>query len=337
MFLSFLLFTLMSQAQQPEIRLQVPKTPTNQESRAWTLNATTEFRTFNERRSGRLQPRKRDGLFELSAAAEFRFDKTLSVLSEIAIEQLSPERSAEFYVQQAYLSWNPHSRLRIAAGQQFVPVGIILPQDNLFSSLPPFYEDLLGGNKAIDIGARANLSLLPYLNLEAGYFLGQLVRSGDERTNSADRPPTIFSVKSESSFHRVFVSRYDHQLDGFDPVTAWGAGGEIVTPQWKGFKFSGTLETWQINQRQRLGPDQSTAAYLWLGQLEWNTVAAGYRYSRAEREVGALNLPAETSRLQYLQWRFLPIAVARLESAFDQSSRVLRDEWVGRLIVNYSY
>lgn len=305
----------------------------------WSADMTVELRATSDKRD-RPQNKNRQSIYEVAAGGSYRFDKTLKVKAELSVEQINDEST--FYVKQAFVEWNTlKHHVEVIAGQQFLPVGLYQPRENWFSYNPPFMDKLVGFAKPIDLGivARIHAFEKPWLFAEGGVFSGQLVREQDARLGEPERAPRILSLKSHSEYHDVFLSYWEHDLAFYDPLRAYGAGGEIKTPEWKSLKGSFLAEFWQMEQIQANGPDERTNAYMLVGQVDFWKLSAGYRFSEAFGRLvtatGANGLPREVSRLAFLEVELAPMLKLRGERVIDEQSVVLRDEWAGRLLLDW--
>ncbi|MBX3020232.1 MAG: hypothetical protein KF799_01035 [Bdellovibrionales bacterium] len=341
-FLTGLTLASVARAQESQSYLNVKSEDEVEHSgKPWSFDLTAELRATNDERRDRPQTRNRQSLHELSVGGGYRFDSHFSAELELSVEQLHDEST--FFVKQAYVkgeAWE--ERLQVLAGQQFLPIGLTLPREHWFTANPPFMDKLVGGAKPIDLGVVARVQPLgnAWLMIEGGVFSGQMVREQDARLGEPEKAPRVASLKSHSEHHDVFLTYFEHDLAFYDPLRAYGFGGEFRTPQWFGLlKGSVTGEFWQIEQIQRSGPDERTNGYLLVGQVDFWRLAAGYRFSEASaRLVTATNstsLPRENSRLAFVQMQLAPMLLLRAERLIDEQSVVLRDEWAGRLLLHW--
>lgn len=312
-----------------------------EKDKPWSIDVRAELRSSQDRRD-RPQNKNRNNVHEISVGGSYEFGEFESEL-ELSVEQLSPDEPSVFFVKQALVRWNSRPAFgSIVAGQQFVPLGLVSPRDNWFSSNPPWMRALLGGSKGSDLGVTVRLQPLAneWLAAEGGVYSGQMVRGQDQRVGSPEKAPRLLSLRSHSEYHDAFASYWEHDLAFYDPIRAYGAGAELRSPEWRSMKLSVLGEFWNFEQIQRDGPDQRTSAYLLHAQLDVWRFAGGVRFSEARSHLVSVGgrdpLPVETSRLAFAQVRLAPVLVLRAERVVEDQSVVLRDEWAGRLLFDWS-
>lgn len=328
-------------AQEGETRLSDPRPAAEEEGpRAFHGGFHMELRDEHDLRD-RPQNRDRQELHELSVEAGYHFDPRVDALVELSLESWRGKQ--ELFAKQALIDWRPwvgYTRVRL--GQQFLPVGLINPRDNWFSSNPPFMQKLFTESKGIDLGAVLDVYPLAadhLAYLEGGVFAGRFARAEDEREDAPQRAPRVLSLKSHSGAHDAFLTYFEHDLAFADPVKAWGGGFELRSNERRPVKGALLAEFWRIDQLQTLGPNQRDDALLLYGEVEWWRLKLGWRWSqergRLISAVGHDALPVETSRLYALDFKITPEFSLRAERVSETQDEILRDEWVGRALLDW--
>lgn len=341
LFFLVLLVPAVARTQDSESRLTLPaESPTPQLKKPWSVDFLMELRS---RQDLRQRPQNSDdqSVHEISLGGRYEFDTEVATELELTFEKIGNE--SQVFPKTAFIQWRPWRQyLDFKLGQQFLPVGLINPRDNWFSSNPPFYQKLLTEGKAVDLGFATQVHPFAkdWLYFEGSVFSGRMVREEDQRNEAPESAPRIFSLKSDSDYHQAFLSYLEHDLAFYDPVKAWGAGFELQSKSWRSVKASLLTEYWQFQQIQRLGPDERTEALVLFGQLKWWRLTGGYRWSeslsRIANSEGSTALPIETSRLAFLDVQLAPVLSLRAERVVETQSQVLRDEWVARALLSWS-
>lgn len=305
----------------------------------WKADLHFELRSTQDRRPPP-QARSETVFQRATLGIEDRIADNLLGRFSLSMEHF--ESDSRYYVDEAYLSWTiPWSQIRI--GQQYLDVGLFNVHDDLFSSMPAYTRLLFGAENDVDLGLQ--VSLFPWnqkwLYLEAGRFAGELVRAEDERRGHAKTPPTYVSLKSESSWYQAFLTYFAHELPYADPVHATGAGFEISGTVYKDVSAAVISEVWDFTQIQKDGPDQRNLAGTVYLSARWRHLGAGWRWSESKSKLmstnGADRLPTADGRLFHLDFIWNSSARLRLERVQEIQDEVLRDEWVGRLLVDLKF
>ena len=320
------------------LSLEAPEAPKSSTTKPWSLDSTVELRSTQDQRPA-ARAESASQVHEVSVGILWNPEENLDVRVEASFEE------DRFFIREATLTWTAATWFDLKVGQMFLPVGLVHPRDNWFSSLPPYTRRLLTEEKAIDMGAVARIRPFskPFLYLEAGEFAGQLVREQDELRADPEGRPRVISLKSDTSYAQVFVSRFEHDLAFFDKVEAWGAGFELTSPDsssggWT-FPLSGRLliEGWQFKETQEIGPFQQNRAWLINPEIRFRRFALGQRYSESRGDVVSstttVPLALEISNVYYADleaFKGIHVRAERVRETTDGNA--LRDEWVGRLI-----
>lgn len=330
-----------AQESQSTLDLSGPEQVVEVRDKAYEVEFKMELRAQRDRRD-RAQTNSAESVHEISLGGRYEVDRRVGLNLEISVEQLEGE--TKFFAKQAFVDWEPWAdRLRILMGQQFVPVGLIGPRDNWFSSNPPFMQRIFAASRGIDLGAVVDVLPLPseVLYLQGGSFAGRPVRAGDQRKQAPEKAPRVLSLKSRSEFHEAFATFYEHDLAFFDPVKAWGAGAQWDSPGWRDFQLSLLAEYWRFDQIQRVGPTQRNLAWIGYAQLKWWRLKTGYRFSESQGEMmSALardRLPLEASELWLVAVNMTKEFSLQAERVIETQNEVLRDEWVARALVDWRF
>jgi hypothetical protein len=341
MFLSLILGLSVASAQEARSTLRLDDQAQRESSkRSYDLDFRMELRTERDQRE-RPQNRARESVHEISLGGEYRFDRAVGAVIELSFEQLNGEST--FFAKRAFVDWTPWAgAVETRLGQQFIPVGLINERDNLFSSNPPFLQRIFAASKGIDLGVVVDIYPLNnrWLFAEGAVFSGRPVREADQRSEAPEKAPRALNLKSHSEFHDAFATYYEHDLAFFDPIKSWGAGFEFRSPEWHRFRASLLSELWRFDQLQKIGPREESRAFLLFGRLQWWRMFTGYRWSESRGQIvsalGRDRLPLESSRLFLFGAQLASMFSIQAERVMETQSQVLRDEWVGRAILNWT-
>ncbi len=346
MWISFLFFNFISLAGTTQSALsyrpQSSSLDSSRQEHQRTLDLNIEYRVQKDLRR-RLANNSEEGFHEISLSGQYDFFNDLQFEFDFSTEKVDFQH--QFKVNEAFLKWTPWVKnLRFRLGQQYLPVGLFNQRSNWFSTNPGFFRNIFATtNETSDLGLIVEILPLgsPYFFLELGTFLGRTNRSEDGRIGNSVRPPRLLSLKSKSKYHQSFLTHYQHHLAFRDETTAIGAGSEFFLNNALDINPHLLIEVWRTEQEQTFGPKQQSEAFVTYVGLEWWKFAWGYRWSVARSTVTgnetSIQLPDETNHLFMLEFKPVAQMAIRLERVYEVQSEILKNDWVGRALLNWTW
>jgi hypothetical protein len=253
---------------------------------ALKLQLTTEARNLQTDLAERKQL-EGVSLFEVSANGSYAVDRHLSLLFDLAAERMGDQ--SLFFPRVAAVRLSPWSSVQLDVGQFFIPIGYFVERDQWFSSLPHYYNRLLYWARGTDTGAR--LSIMPFngsklLSLEGSMFSGRSTRPGDDRPGPATRAPQLFSLRSQSSYHDVFIQQWEHEVAFRNRVQAYG-GGVSLFYQFQDYPIRPEIyfEAYSMRESQADGPAEFTVAGTAVAQLRAYYFNVGVMAARSQSRI----------------------------------------------------